>query len=192
MAVAVKNVPETTPGQSLNRLAVGSLLGILYVVASLALLFYVIPSLWAVALSDVLIRTAGGAVDKALLILVLVAIAVGLGVYGLRQVGSKAPHGMRAGICVGLGFLILVGMLTQWVGRIFENVIYRFHLFGEAGPLVGMMTTGIIGLALLAWGVRLFFRPNFEKWLIRVEDLGWLPRRPTSARRDSACGEAPF
>src|SRR5262249_23858671 len=108
-----------------------------------------------------------------LLILVLVSVAVGVGVFGLRQLASKAVHGMRAGICTGLAFLVLIGMLSQWAGRILENLIYRLQLFGQAGPLVGIIGTAIIGLALLAWAIRLFFRPNFEKWLIRIEDLGW-------------------
>jgi preprotein translocase SecE subunit len=173
MAVAVKNVPETTPQQSYNRLAVGSLLGTLYVVASIALIFYAIPGLWGWALGDLLIRSLGAAVNTALLILVLVLAAGGLAVYGVRWVAAHEVPGMRAGICTGLVFLFLVGVLTRWAGSIFENLITRGQWFGESGLLVGMIATAIIALALLIGAGRFFFKPGFEHGLVRMEGFGW-------------------
>ena len=46
MAVAVKNTPEVTSASVLDRMAIASLVGAAYVLGTLGIVFYLIPSLW--------------------------------------------------------------------------------------------------------------------------------------------------
>src|SRR5205807_2678283 len=61
----------------------------------------------------------------------------------------------------------------EWLGGIFEGIIYSTRMLGDSGPAVGMGVTAVIGLCLLILGVRFFFRPGFERQVTRVEDQGW-------------------
>src|SRR5690349_17410401 len=98
MAVAVKTTPETAPQQPLNRLAVGSLVGTIYILGCLAII-YGIPVLWGEMLSPALIGTVGVFADAALRLLVMVGVAALLILFGQRLIGPNPPLGLRAGIC---------------------------------------------------------------------------------------------
>ncbi|TMQ30782.1 MAG: hypothetical protein E6K70_23665 [Planctomycetota bacterium] len=171
MPVAVKNATETFSRPALNRLAVGSLLGTAYVLVSLALVFYVIPTLWSAIVSPALASVS--AIDKTLLILVMLAAAAGLAYGGVRFVGPAPMHGQKAGIAVGLAMLLGIGLVTEWVGSICERLIYNTHMFASSGVTVGVVVTALVGVALLVFCVQLFFRPGFERWLRILEDQGW-------------------
>ncbi|HEV3116921.1 MAG TPA: preprotein translocase subunit SecE [Gemmataceae bacterium] len=171
MAVAVKNPTETSSRPGLNRLAVGSLLGTLYVLISLAVVFYAIPTLWGMVISPHLARLS--AVDVTLMLLVMAGAAGGLGYYGVRLLGPNPLHGLKAGIFAGLVLVFVVAVVAEWLGGIFERIIYSTRMFGDSGPAVGMGVTALIGLCLLILGVRFFFRPGFERQVGRVEDQGW-------------------
>src|SRR5207245_656029 len=69
MAVAVKSTPETARQQALKRLAVGSLVGTLYVLGCLAII-YSIPVAWGEVISPALVGAAGALVDAAVGVLV--------------------------------------------------------------------------------------------------------------------------
>jgi len=171
MPVAVKNATETFSRPALNRLAVGSLLGTAYVLVSLALVFYVIPTPWSAIVSPALAGVS--AIDKTLLILVMLAAAAGLAYGGVRFVGPAPMHGQKAGIAVGLAMLLGIGLVTEWVGSICERLIYNTHMFASSGVTVGVVVTALVGVALLVLCIQLFFRPGFERWLRILEDQGW-------------------
>jgi len=173
MAVAVKTTPETAPQQPLNRLAVGSLAETIYVFASLALIFYVLPILWDLLVSPALAAVAGMFVDRAMLGLVMLGTVAGLGFLGVRLVGGNQPHGLRAGIFCGLLGTLCALLLTQWLGKLLESVIYQTRIFGSSGRLVGMGVSAAVGLALLGLVVFVFFRSRFDHWLAQIENQGW-------------------
>src|SRR5438270_9914046 len=107
MAVAVKNATQTAPRPPLNRLAVGSLAGTVYLIVSLVLVFYAIPKVWGAAAAAAGSSVETSAVQKTLLGLVMLGAAVGLSILGFRFVGSNPPQGLRAGIFTGfLGVLL--------------------------------------------------------------------------------------
>lgn len=166
MAVAVKTTPETAPQQPLNRLAVGSLVGTVYILGCLAII-YGIPVLWGELLSPVLVGAAGVFVDAALRLLVMLGVAALLVLLGQRLSGPNPPAGLRAGICAGLIGVLLIGLITRGIGALLERSV------GENGALVGILVTVAIGIALLVAGGLMFFRPGFERWLITVEEQGW-------------------
>jgi preprotein translocase SecE subunit len=162
MAVAVKNSPETTARRPLNRLAVGSLVGTLYVFASLAILFEAVPAAWRM-----IVPGAEGAVGQTLLLLLDAAAAVGLVWLGRRLLGPSPAHGIRAGIFFGVLGVLAVALVTRTVGDALETASAAG--LGTTGLAV-TGATGLILLGLLGW---CFFRPAFDAWLVAVEDQGW-------------------
>jgi preprotein translocase SecE subunit len=160
MAVAVKNSPETTPRSRLDPLPVASLLGSLYVLLGIIVVFYGVPALWGATLGAALPAFVGAA----LLILVLVAVGAGWIFLGTRLVSSP-PHGLRAGIFTGVVSILLIGWITWGLGVLIESYIAR--------GTFGIILTLLIGLALLAGLVRLFFHPSVQAGLVQFEDQGW-------------------
>lgn len=166
MAVAVKNTPETVPQRTANVLAVGSLVGTVYVLGSLAVLFYGVPALW-----DTVI-TSNTFVMRSLLLLVMIAVAAGLGFLGVRLLGPNPPKGIRAGITFGALGVVLAFLITVGLGHILEGAL------GPGGAGVGPWLTAAIGLALVGlWGW-LFFQPAFDRYLLTLAEQGWFTAAP--------------
>ena len=167
MAVAVKNSPVSAASSPFDRMAVVSLVGAAYVIVSLGIVFAVLPYVWRTVTG---LTGIGGDV---LLGLIMVAAATGLAVLGARLIGPKQPAGARAGIFAAIVLFLVVLLLTRWASLWLEYGVYNNHLFGPSGQTVGLALTGLIGLALLVGEIYLFFRPEAEKWLIRLEAQGW-------------------
>jgi preprotein translocase SecE subunit len=160
MAVAVKNEPEATPRSPLNRLAVGSWLGIAYVVGSIAVVFHALPALWWELTADLNKFVAGS-----LLFMVVLAAAAGALALGLVLLHRHPIHGLRAGIFVGLVGLLIIGWIATSLGGLLET--------RELTETVGLVATAVPAAGLLLLLVWLYFRPGFGRWLGRVEDQGW-------------------
>jgi preprotein translocase SecE subunit len=169
MAVAVKNKPETYSPSLLGHLAVGSLVGMVYVLASLFVVFFALPSLafgqpfpeW-----NVLDLDPGLFVNIALVIGVM-AVALGALAYGAVRWfgGPQAAPGLRAGIFVAIAFLFLVTLVTQAIGITLEKAGFD--------ATIGLGVTAVVGVVLLVVAYRPFFRAGFERWLVRLEEQGW-------------------
>jgi preprotein translocase SecE subunit len=175
MAVAVKNTPEAARSSPLDRLAVVSLAGVVYVLGCLGIVFKLIPSLWWSAWVPAVGAGAYPAVGWTGLIVLLVAAAGVLVVVGARLLGPRAVPGVRAGIFVGLLGALVVLLLTRWASLWIEHWAYDDgKIFGlPFSPAAGALTTAAVGLLFLAVGVRLFTRPKVERFLIRFEGQGW-------------------
>lgn len=173
MAVALKNNPETAPHGLLARLPIASLLGVLYVVGSLVVVFWVIPQLWGTALTPALGTALGTFFNAALLVLAMFAAAVALAYLGLRLLGPHPQPGLKAGIFVGLLLLLLVGLLTRWASVWLEHWTYYNHLFGDAGRTAGILLTLLVAAVLVLVILRLALRPSAEQFLIALEEQGW-------------------
>jgi preprotein translocase SecE subunit len=174
MAVAVKNTPEVASASLLDRMAVASLAGTAYALGTLGIVFYLLPSLW-----DAL--GWGGPAAVTLRGLLQLAALGGLIVFGTRLLagaGSKAAPGLRAGIFVGLVGFLLVLLLTRWASLWIEHWSFDRGFFG---PTVGAVLTAVIGLGLVALGIRLFLRPASERFLVHLEEQGWFTPRPYKA-----------
>src|SRR5437016_2150146 len=117
MAVAVKNSPETAAPTTLSRLPAASLAGMIYVLASLGVVFYGLPWSWGTGIAP-LFPAGLSFVNTALLVLAMVAAAVGLAVTGFRLVGPHPPEGLKGGIFVAQVGLYGVAQVTQWIGMI--------------------------------------------------------------------------
>jgi preprotein translocase SecE subunit len=169
MAVAVKNTPEVASQRPINRLAVASFLGVLYVLGSLAVVFYGVPALWSTAL-DGFTQAVGTPVSTALQIVVMVAAFLGLFVLGFRLAVSEHVAGLSAGIFFGLlGVLAIIG-LTCLVGNILEHRL--------ADRSIALAITLAVGIGLCVGAAIGFLRPAFGNFLRQVEEQGWFSARP--------------
>lgn len=166
MAVAVKNAPEVSSSSLLDRMAVVSLVGVVYVLGSLGIVFGLVPWLWWSAWP----QGAYPIVAKSLLGLVMLAVAVGLAIVGVRLLGPRAAVGVRGGIFLGLVFVLLALLLARWVSMWVEYWAFYSHWFS---PNTGAIITGVATALILAFFLRLFLRPRMEKTMVRLEQQGW-------------------
>jgi preprotein translocase SecE subunit len=165
MATAVKNTPETTAPSLFDRPAAVSLVGVVYVIGCLGIVFKLLPYLFW----DVLKLDGTSIAANVVVAVLLLAAATGLLILGLRLLGPRAPHGARAGIFVGAVGVLVVLLLTRWASIWLEH----WAMLGWFSPTVGAVLTAVIGLALLAGAGYLFFLPRVEAFLIHFEDQGW-------------------
>ncbi len=182
MAVAVKNEKKAAQARSDNALALSSLLGAVYVIASLALLFYALPRIWTRAITPFFLAEgqAVSAVDRALLALALVAVAAGLAVLGKTLAGATQPVGMRAGVFLAvLGFLAVV-LVVSLIGGMLQST-------GRIDPQAGLIMVSVLdGGVACRRGVSLF--PSCrcsEHWLRSRNRVGSV-RPPTRGRKACA------
>jgi preprotein translocase SecE subunit len=169
MAVAVKNSAEASSRSLFDRLAVSSLVGVIYVLGSIGVIFYGLTSLWATVEAASPWLAGQGFVSTAVLIVAMVALLALLVYVGVRLVGPQPPHGLRAGIFFGLVAFLVVFLLTVWIGRLIEAMNWG----GTADPAKGVPITAAVGIVLLGLAIRGLFTPTYERWLIQVEDQGW-------------------
>lgn len=160
MATAVEpsSTPQPRTPSAGSGLVFASLVGAVYVLAALAVVFYAIPKLWAQYLRPVL---GDDALREALLRWPLTLVVVGVLVrFGLSLAGANPPKGMRAGVfAVLVGFLLALLLGGAATGR-FEGV---------AGQVVTAVVVGGI-----AFGVyRLFASRRGEELLVSLEEQGW-------------------
>jgi preprotein translocase SecE subunit len=166
MAVAVKSPPEKT-SSVLDRMAVVSLLGTVYVLGVIGIVFFLLPSLWWATFP----ATWGSGLGLAGL---MILAGFGLAVLGNRMLGERALPGTRAGIFMGLVFALIVLLLTRWVSMALEYYTYDRAMMS---PTVGAVVTGVVGLIFLLLMVRIFLRPGFERFLVGLESQGWFTAR---------------
>jgi preprotein translocase SecE subunit len=168
MAVAVKNTPEVASASLLDRMPVAALAGTAYALGTLGIVFYLIPSLWGALGWE-------GPVAVVIRGLLQLAALGGLVVFGARLLGTKAITGVRAGIFIGLVGFLLVLLLTRWASLWIE---YWSYDRGYFGLMTGSILTAVVGLGLLALGIRLFLRPASERFLVGLEEQGWFTVKP--------------
>jgi preprotein translocase SecE subunit len=168
MAVAVKNTPEVASASLLDRMAIASLAGTAYVLGTLGIVFYLIPSLG---------ESLGGGSNASLAVrgLIQLATLTGLLVFGARLLGPKTTPGVRAGIVVSFVGFLLILLLTRWASLWIEHWSFDRGLFGASA---GAILTAVVGLGLLAVGIHFFLRPGTERFLVRLEEQGWFHARP--------------
>ncbi|HZV05886.1 MAG TPA: preprotein translocase subunit SecE [Gemmataceae bacterium] len=171
MAVAVKTTPEVASSSLLDRMAIASLAGAAYVLGTLGIVFYLLPSLW----QSLGLEGSGALIFRSL---VQLGALVGLVWYGARLLGPKAVPGIRAGIFIALAGFLLILLLTRWASVWIE---YWSYDRGWFGPSIGALVTAGIGAGLLVLGGRLFLRPGTERFLVGLEEQGWFSARPYKA-----------
>lgn len=170
MAVAVKTSPGAKSGSSLRSPAILSLLGVVYLLCCLGIIFKLVPTLWwsacaAMGLSEGYVVEAG-----VFLVLVDLAVAVGLLLLGGRLLGPEAPEGVRGGIFIGFVGLLLVLLLARWASLWIEHAAYEWRYFT---PSTGAIILGVLTAALLLGAIRLFMTRRAQNFAVLLESGGW-------------------
>ena len=193
MAVAEKKAQETSTSSVFDRVPVVSLVGVVYVLGCLSIIFKLVPDVWRSVWGGIGLQV-GSFPSMTLMAMTMMAATVGLIFLGLRLLGPKQQPGVRAGIFFGLLYFLGVLLLTRWVSMWIEHWIYYGHWFGEAGRTVGIILTILAGAGLLFLSVRWFLRPGFERMLVRFEGQGWFsatsykPQQGQKVRRGTILG----
>src|SRR4051812_47543545 len=112
MAVAVKTSPGSRSTGSMLNPAIISLLGVVYLLVCLGILFKVVPGLWWSAWEN-LRGTESNLIGGTLLFFLSLGVAAGLVVAGSRILGPNPPAGVRAGTFLGFLTLLLVLLLAR-------------------------------------------------------------------------------
>lgn len=164
MSVAEKTVPETTQRSPHQQLAWSSLLGALYVLFGLGMIFSGLPWLWG------RLGIQNEFLSSALLLIVEIGAMVGFVFLGLALETKNPPHGLRAGVFFASVAIVAAVWIAQLAGLLLANAEF------EAGAGIAVMVAVAVGLLYLA--SRIFVRPDFTAWLGHVEDQGWFHAVP--------------
>ncbi len=160
MAVAERMIAEGTPRQPERELALKSLLGALYLIFSLGLVFAALPWIWTEVFPS-----ANPFLSDALLLLVLAGVAVGLIFLGRYLEGHKPlPVGFRTGVIYFCIAAIIVVGITQWIGTALAE--------SELGTF-GAGLTLAIGCALAFGAILLLIKPAVADTVRSVDEQGW-------------------
>jgi len=173
MSLAEKPVAEATPRSPHLQLALSSILGAIYVLFSLWVVFGGFPYFWGEHLDF-----GNEFLSSTLLLIATAGVGLGLWYVGHQLEKAHGRHGLRAGVFFGALFIYLVLWLTL-------SVIGPFLERRELGA-GGAIITALIGLALTFGIYWIFSQPGFAGWLERMEDRGWfhaLPYKPTQGVR---------
>ena len=165
MAVAVKNNREAPSASVFDRLSVDIVVGVLYVVVSLGVLFPLMDYIWWWWLG--LDRNSIG--WWLLLILIDLGLATGLVVLGKRLLDAKPLKGLRAGLALGVLGIFLIALLTDSVGGYVADYVFANGM----SQAIGVAVTVGFGVAVLVIGGRYFLTPRAEEGLVALEDQGW-------------------
>jgi preprotein translocase SecE subunit len=161
MAVAEKTTAETTLRSPHQQLVMGSILGALFLLLSVGLVFSGLPALWgAIGLEAV-----NPFLSQALLFVITLPLIVGLVLLGRHLLGPHPPAGVRAGAFFGAVGLLVVALVTLAIGNWMATT--------QMGTAVEAGVTLLIGAALLYGLAWLFLKPGFGRWLVAAEENGW-------------------
>ena len=169
MSVAVKTPTGTTSAGSRVSPALVSLVGVLFLLASLAIVFELIPTLWW-GFWESFAGTESRFVGGSLLLLVGIAAVVGLFWMGGWLLGSDPQPGIRAGIAMGFLGLVFAVLLARWASLWFEHWAYTATGNVESTYLIA---TAVVAVALLVGWFWVFTRPATHERLLQIEAGGW-------------------
>jgi preprotein translocase SecE subunit len=170
MAMSVaENAPATlerTPRGAQQQLAVGSLLGAVYVLVAVWVVLAGLPLAWSAA-----IHTAEGKPSfnneylfSTLLLMICGLAAVALGYLGYQLIRNQEIRGLRTGILFAAVMLFGSLWIAEAAGNSFE---------AQLDAPVGISIAVLLVLALIGGTIFLFLQPFWGRLLETVEDQGW-------------------
>jgi preprotein translocase SecE subunit len=190
MSVAEQTAIERVPRSPEAQLAGSSLLGSLFVLASLGLIFSFLPTGWHITFAG---AEAGKEIlnpflSGSLLLMVSIAAMVGIGFLGYWLDKNHHQPGLRAGSIFGAGALFVITWITLTIGNYLDTKHYDL---GEAVNIAITLAFPAVALFGLA---RLYLLPSFRGFLIALEDQGWFsaaqfkPNQGHKVRRATIAG----
>jgi len=170
MAVAVKTSSGARSGRPQGSPAILSLIGLGYLLASLAIIFKLIPWLWWSLFESAGLASSYSVELGTLLVLLCSAAGVGLLVFGGRVLGPNPPAGVRGGVFVGFISLLLVLLLSRWATLWFEYWALDVRWYG---PTTGIILSAVLTVLLLLGATRIFLSNRMQRFAVALEGGGW-------------------
>ena len=173
MAVAEKKPGAQTASKPLP-VPIASLLGVGYVIGCLALLYLGLPLLWEqLGLSGEVTKDKNVLALGALKAFGTLAAIVILFLVGLKLLGPSPRPGVKAGIFTAMFLLFVWVLLSRWIGGILEGWTHDEGWLAGLGPTAGMGIFAVVSVLILFWFAKIFFRPTFQKRMVRFDGQGW-------------------
>jgi preprotein translocase SecE subunit len=163
MSVAAPIAMETKGPSSPMSLWAASMLGGLYVLMSLAIVFYAIPQVWQSAITSTL--HPDRIVDWFGRLVIQAGAIVVLALFGRALAGSNPPQGLRGGVFLAIltfftGFYIIRGLAS-----ITERMGTKFEL----GQVFSLIFVGFLG-----WMFWKYLKSDrLTRWAVTLESAGW-------------------
>jgi preprotein translocase SecE subunit len=163
MATAIETSSQSQAPSPPAGLLTASLIGSVYVLASLAVVLYAVPALWEQFVSPALGNNKPA--DWFLWCLAEFAAAAGLIWFGHSLAGANPPKGIRGGVFLIVLAVVIIGFFVFAFGTTFEGV-------------GGQVFTIIVGIALVFGAFKLFTSLRGERWMVSLEEQGWFHAKP--------------
>jgi preprotein translocase SecE subunit len=168
MAVAVQPAAETKGTTAPAPLWQASLIGALYVLGALAVVFYAVPRAWNEGVSPWLVPALGSwafvnVIARVLAQLIAAAALVWL---GARLAGPTLPKGIRGGIFWAIITIFAVFFVARWVAMVVKGM---FGLTDDAALIAFLAALGGFGFLAL----RFMRGQRFHRWSVGMEEGGW-------------------
>jgi len=165
MAVAAPSATETRSAAGPVSLWTTGLLGAVYILASVAVVFYGIPNLWQMGVSGLFPANLSG-VSRALQVLAQVAATVALFMFGLTLAGPTPPKGIRGSIFLGMSAIFTTFFLARALLMIFERVSTQKF---DAGNVVSLAFVGVLAFFFY----KFLASDRMSRWSLALETAGW-------------------
>jgi len=169
MAVAVKNKSDAKTSPMLDQLPVSVLMGVVYVLGSLGIVFPLLDYVWWSLLK--LDPTSGWMLAGR--VFASAAAAGGLVYVGLKLLGKDPLTGVCSGIALTVVTVVVALLLTQSIGTMIESWVYSAAWMGSSGWLSGVVLSAAIGVAFLAGIVWAVFKKQVQRFFILLDEQGW-------------------
>ncbi len=180
MSVAEKSAADTAT-QPRQQLALHSLLGGVFILVFLWVIFAGLPELWtkAFGVKDGMLPLPNDFLSEALLLVATMVVGVGLGYLAHQLEKTYGQHGWRAGtIFAALWIYLIAWFSLEVVGGFLET--------REMDVPVLVIVNLAVALGLGYGALRVVTSAAYQSWLMRIEDQGWfhaLPYKPTQGVR---------
>lgn len=167
MSVAAPTSTETKSVSSPPSLWTTGLVGGVYVLAALAVVFYAVPRFWRMAVSSWLVPLMGNdaILDGALLAMAVIAAFVALAYLGVKLTGPNPPSGIRGSVFLGMATIVTGLLLVRGTLMTLEQLAGKF----EIGALLVLT---VIGACLFLF-YKFLASDRFPRWSVGLESAGW-------------------
>lgn len=139
-------------------LLTASLIGAVYVLASIAIVLYAVPALWSQVAGDAF--AGNDMLEGSLKALLKIGAIVALAWFGLSLMGSNPPKGLRGGIFLVVALVLTTFFIICWIGT-------------SVSGTPGQIFTAIVGGALVFASFKLLTSSRGERWMLALEEQGW-------------------
>jgi len=166
MSVATASSTEVKRAAGPMSLWVTGLGGAVFVLASLAVVFYAVPNVWHMAVTPWLESATNSLLNYTFLRVAMAASLVGLVYMGRNLAGSNPPEGISGSIFLGISLIITTFFTVRGFLMIFERMTtQRF----DPGNIVSLLIVSVLGFLLF----RFVNSRRMERWSVTLERGGW-------------------